>query len=400
MPHIKALVYVSTAFCNCQENETVLEEVYPTLYEPDFIIELVQKMTPEEIQEATPGLLKDHPNTYSFSKQLAENLVKSERRALPVAIVRPTIVLGTAKEPMSGWIDNVHTGGFAFIAGAGKGVFRVSCAEPDFVADLVPCDHVANLLIAAAWSAAVKSGDADLQVYHCSSGAHNPITWGQYTREVVSLVRRFPCRSVLWYPGAQCRTAVPRVALVVLLRHMLPAYLLRLLSGGDDELLKIQKKYWRGIQHVRYFTTRQWRFSTINTLALARQLCPRDRVTFAFDVASIHWPAYLESNVLGVRQHYHHDPPSTLKEARWKLRVYVYVTDVLYCSANTPMLLALPGIAVRADVFPSQPADTQHVGEFRLISGDRAILPLAMIPVGCRLRGKLMKWLLIQVEND
>ncbi|KAJ9578547.1 hypothetical protein L9F63_005276, partial [Diploptera punctata] len=58
--------------------------------------------------------------------------------------------MSTLKEPFPGWIDNVHTGGFAFIAGTGSGVFRVSCADENRVADLVPCDQVANLIIAAA----------------------------------------------------------------------------------------------------------------------------------------------------------------------------------------------------------------------------------------------------------
>jgi hypothetical protein len=59
------------------------------------------------------------------------------------------------EEPVAGWIDNVHTGGFAFIAGAAKGVFRVLAADHSKVADLVPCDHVANLIVAAAWRAGV-----------------------------------------------------------------------------------------------------------------------------------------------------------------------------------------------------------------------------------------------------
>jgi len=36
-------------------------------------------------------LISGHPTTYSFSKQLAENLVKQYRKQIPVAIVRPTL---------------------------------------------------------------------------------------------------------------------------------------------------------------------------------------------------------------------------------------------------------------------------------------------------------------------
>jgi hypothetical protein len=49
----------------------------------------------------------------------------------------------------------VNTAGFAFIAGAAKGAFRVLVADRCKVADIVPCDHVANLIVAAAWKVGV-----------------------------------------------------------------------------------------------------------------------------------------------------------------------------------------------------------------------------------------------------
>lgn len=51
---------------------------------------------------------------------------------------------------MEGWVDSVHNGAFAFIAGAGKGVFRTILADGKKIADMVPCDMVVNLLIASA----------------------------------------------------------------------------------------------------------------------------------------------------------------------------------------------------------------------------------------------------------
>ena len=66
-------------------------------------------------------------------------------------------VLSTLKQPFPGWIDNVYTGGFAFIAGTGAGVFRVSCADHRRLADIVPCDQVVNLMMAAAWRAGIET---------------------------------------------------------------------------------------------------------------------------------------------------------------------------------------------------------------------------------------------------
>jgi hypothetical protein len=86
-------------------------------------------------------------------------------------------------------------------------------------------------------------------------------------------------------------------------------------------LLSIQQKYSLGIKHVKYFTQRQWLFDTRNTAELAQSLCPKDRQLFDFDATHINWYSYLEANVLGVRQYFHKESPSTLKEARRRMRM-------------------------------------------------------------------------------
>lgn len=63
-------------------------------------------------------------------------------------------VLGMSDQSsLPGWVDNVNNGGVAFMAGVGRGVFRTIGARQDLIADMVPCDQLASLLIAAAWAA-------------------------------------------------------------------------------------------------------------------------------------------------------------------------------------------------------------------------------------------------------
>ncbi|XP_021926222.1 putative fatty acyl-CoA reductase CG5065 isoform X2 [Zootermopsis nevadensis] len=344
MKNIKALVYVSTAYCNCTLGSVILEQVYPAKYDPNYVIELVQNKSPEETRNLTARLTSDHPNTYSFSKQLAENLVKTERKQIPVAIVRPTVVLGTLKEPVAGWIDNVQTGGFAFIAGAAKGVFRVVVADQNRVADIVPCDHVANLMLAAAWRAGVSSEDLTLKVYHCSTGTTNPVTWGQYTNHVVEMVRKHPCHEMLWYPAAKCRLSPLRSTIAVLLLHILPAYALlavtKLRGKPNRVLLSVQQKYALGIKHVKYFTKRQWHFDINNTSELAESLKPTDRRLFDFDPKNIDWYSYLQANVLGVREYYHKEPTTTLNEARKRIKRFWLLHMAAHIALFLMVLLA------------------------------------------------------------
>lgn len=56
-------------------------------------------MDPALLDSITPKLIGDRPNTYTFTKALAENLLVEECGSLPVAIVRPSIVSAAWKEP-------------------------------------------------------------------------------------------------------------------------------------------------------------------------------------------------------------------------------------------------------------------------------------------------------------
>ena len=48
------------------------------------------------------------PNTYTYTKALAEQLLERECGDIPLAIVRPSIVTAALKEPLPGWIDNLN----------------------------------------------------------------------------------------------------------------------------------------------------------------------------------------------------------------------------------------------------------------------------------------------------
>lgn len=49
-----------------------------------------------------------HPNTYTLTKSMAEQLVFDYNDKLPICIVRPSIVTAAIEEPFPGWVDNVY----------------------------------------------------------------------------------------------------------------------------------------------------------------------------------------------------------------------------------------------------------------------------------------------------
>lgn len=57
----------------------------------DEIIDIVEKHSDEELKDMTANILNDHPNTYTFTKHLAEHEVAKCQEKFPCAIVRPSM---------------------------------------------------------------------------------------------------------------------------------------------------------------------------------------------------------------------------------------------------------------------------------------------------------------------
>lgn len=79
-------------------------------------------MTKEQQDENLLKILGDFPNTYTFTKSMAERMLKKRRPAnLPMCIIRPAIVGSSFRDPLPGWTDTFSAGG-AIIIAAGLGV--------------------------------------------------------------------------------------------------------------------------------------------------------------------------------------------------------------------------------------------------------------------------------------
>lgn len=90
MTNLMAFIHLSTAFCYCDQ-EVLLEKVYDCPHDPNDLIRCAEWMDDKSLEKITADLLKPHPNTYTYSKRLAEILVQSEYPNLPVCITRPSI---------------------------------------------------------------------------------------------------------------------------------------------------------------------------------------------------------------------------------------------------------------------------------------------------------------------
>ncbi|KAI8422797.1 hypothetical protein MSG28_006542 [Choristoneura fumiferana] len=136
-------IHVSSAYA--QLDKLVVEEVvYPPPAKLEDVYELLDKH--EHDVKKVSKLLKGFPNTYTFSKALAETLLVERRARIPLVILRPSVAVS---EPMEGWVDS-YQGAVALFIATAKGWIRVLHGRKSVVADLIPVDYVTNMAILAA----------------------------------------------------------------------------------------------------------------------------------------------------------------------------------------------------------------------------------------------------------
>ncbi|KAH8253886.1 hypothetical protein KR032_007467 [Drosophila birchii] len=323
MLSLDALIHVSTAYCNCDRTD-VSEVIYAPPYNPDDIISLINWLPEDILDQLTPRLIGKRPNTYTFTKALAEHMLLKEAGNLPVAIVRPSIVTASLNEPFAGWVDNFN-GPTGLVSALAKGMFRTMMCEKNYVADMVPVDIVINLMIAAAWRTATRKSN-NLLIYNCCTGQRNPIIWSEFVKHAMCSVRKHPLEGCLWYPTGDLRMNRPMNTLNCIVKHFLPAYILdgvARIMGKKPFVVNVQNKIAKAVECLEYFATRQWRFKDDNVHALLHTLSPKDREIFVFDVRHINWDNYVERYVLGFREFLFKQRPDSLPASRKRmLRLY------------------------------------------------------------------------------
>lgn len=247
--NLSAYIYCSTAFCNSNNRGIIMERVYEGHHDP---YEMMRMAEDESVwhnftSEDCKKIIGDHPNTYTFTKNLSENLIVAEMKNMPVAIVRPSIgknihpinyntaqfsiniyicmvsvlVYGTLEKPLSGWVGNANSGHLGFIAGFIKGVFRTMCGRPSTIIDIIPCDYVINASLVMGWYVGTRQIEQP-EVIHCTSGEVNPLTNSEFCKYINDSVQRHPSHILVWKPHAKLRNGW-RYNLFFYLFHLFPA---------------------------------------------------------------------------------------------------------------------------------------------------------------------------------
>ncbi|XP_003745037.1 fatty acyl-CoA reductase 1 [Galendromus occidentalis] len=321
MKHLHSFVHVSTAYSNCQLKK-VREEIYKCEFDPVNLLSMSEWMSEKLMEHLTPKILEDRPNTYTFTKAMAEILVEQYSSCLPIAIVRPSIITGAALEPLPGWVDN-YNGPNGLLIALGTGALTTLYSQLDCVADLIPVDFVANTILAAA-----KHSKDGFKIYNCTSGSQNPIKWRKFMEESVDFPHRFPSMSIVRYPQPRITTHKGLHKIRLFLQHYVPAQVVDAalrLARKKPMAAKLYQRLSASMDLLEFFATNEWVFDNTNTQNLFAGLHKSDKDEFNFDVRTIDWPSYVHTYCSGIRRYLLKEDSSNLEQARAHVRRLKYI---------------------------------------------------------------------------
>jgi alcohol-forming fatty acyl-CoA reductase len=265
------------------------------------------------------------PDAYPFTKALGERALVTSHGvgtapgadAVPLTIVRPSIIESALAEPRAGWIRGFRMAEPIIVSYA-RGLLREFPGVPEGVIDVIPVDLVVAAIVAVAAAGPDPAGPSVVQV---ASGVRNPLRYGRlvhlvqewFAQHPVYDDRGQPISVPEWtFPGRgrvqrQLSRATKAMELAERLLVALPV------RGKQAELsARLEDRHVLAERALGYvelygaYTETEARYRVDRLLALGTRLGAADREAYAFDPAIIDWP------------HYVHDVhlPSVIEHAR------------------------------------------------------------------------------------
>ncbi|CAG9576938.1 unnamed protein product [Danaus chrysippus] len=340
---LEVFIHISTAYSNSHLSY-IEEKFYPCEVNSGKLQKMIDKMTDEQINKISPTVLGSWPNTYTFTKALAEKELRENSKNIPLGIFRPAIVTSTLKEPLKCWLDNMY-GPTGVAVGTATGMLRTVQCDKSVTADLVPVDSVVNCLIVAAYNVHrefVKSPPQEPPIFNYVSSVENRITWGDFTDLNMARIDKHPFSNAVWYVSLTLNKSSFVNAVCVLFLHLLPAALvdgLAVCVGKKPQMLKVYRKIHKFSSVLSYFCTKEIKFCNKRTRELWESTSQTDKQIFPFSMAEVSWSSYFDDYLAGIRRYLFKESDDTLPRARRKWTRMAMVSVIKSIFAHHAALL-------------------------------------------------------------
>jgi long-chain acyl-CoA synthetase len=261
-----------------------------------------QRWTRDELIEAGMRRARElgWPNTYTFTKSIAESLIAKLGADLPIAVVRPSIVETSTHDPFEGWNEGVNTSApISYLLGT---FFRQMPSNGKKCLDIIPVDLVCRGM--SLISAALIERRHET-IYQLATSGTNPCDMRR-TIELTGLAHRkhyraqddFNQRLLAYFdtiPVSKERyrklSAPAQKQIVQALQRILsPLPMMRSpLVRRERDLDRVEKIIELYEPFILY---NEYVFEAQNIEMLSAALPEEERATFGYDVSYIDWWYY------------------------------------------------------------------------------------------------------------
>jgi len=241
------------------------------------------------------------PNTYTFTKSLAESLIAKHGAGLPIAIVRPSIVETSVEKPFRGWNEGINTSAsLSYLLGT---AFRQLPSNERKRLDIIPVDAVCAGMTLVGAALVERRHDA---MYQLATSVTNPCDMGR-SIELTSLGHRrhYRAQEGLEYWLRLRMDAIPvskrrynRMSAPA--QKMIIQSIQRVMSPLPSAMKKPLAKTERSLERVEklvglfepFILQNEHDFVADNVEKLSQALTPEEKEIFGYDTAGLDWWEY------------------------------------------------------------------------------------------------------------
>ncbi|XP_043657849.1 fatty acyl-CoA reductase wat [Drosophila teissieri] len=333
LPQLRAFVHVSTFYSN-----PYLRRVEPKYYSSPMdwrlCLRLIDEVPDDGLLNAvTRKLIVGFPNTYTFTKNLAESLVNDYRHRLPVIVYRPSIVLFAVDDPSPGFSPSLM-GAMGLFALVGAGILKTVYLGKDIRLDITPQDIGIKSMLwytKRGYEIYRQGPPAELPVYLSSSCTHVPHTFTQIAEQMdtLDLWRDVAFEKNLMIPGCHYTDRRWAYQFLVFTKQILPALILDLLLrifGRKPVLMSAVRKAYQTLEVMQPFMFNNWDSPGVTDMeALSQQRQGSAFNLDAFQHPDIHGLVIqcCGHMLLSIRTHLLREDPKTLGRSKFILRIKV-----------------------------------------------------------------------------
>ena len=241
------------------------------------------------------------PNTYTFTKSLAETLIAKHGAGLPIAIVRPAIVETSVAKPFRGWNEGINTSAsLSYLLGT---AFRQLPSNERKRLDIIPVDAVCAGMTLIGAALIERRHDP---LYQLATSVTNPCDMGR-SIELTSLGHRrhYRAQEGLEYWLRLRMDAIPvskerynRMSAPA--QRMIIQSIQRAMSPLPSAMKKPLAKTERNLERVEklvglfepFILQNEHDFVADNVEKLSQALIPEEKEIFGYDTAGLDWWEY------------------------------------------------------------------------------------------------------------